>query len=270
MGESLLSRYNKTLFKAEEDALLRSWGHVARPAHVYWVIAIYVAAVYFGPKFMKNRKAFVLKEVIMCYNVFQVLMNGYVVVLYYKLFGPQALRWWENLCCPVSAAQNFRPLVQLEYMEALRIFYINKLLDLIDTLFFILRKKQNQITFLHVYHHVNMVITTFCSAMIFREEMSMMFATLNSVTHVVMYSYYFLAACGPSVQKYLWWKKYITSIQILQFLVGLAMLLISKSQGCPIDNKFFTMWVVNISIFLGMFLRFYAKTYRKKPTSLKD
>lgn len=32
-----------------------------------------------------------------------------------------------------------------------------KLLDLLDTVFFILRKKQNQVTFLHVYHHASMV-----------------------------------------------------------------------------------------------------------------
>ena len=30
---------------------------------------------------------------------------------------------------------------------------------------------------------------------------------LNSGVHMVMYLYYFLAACGPSLQKYLWWKR---------------------------------------------------------------
>ncbi len=33
------------------------------------------------------------------------------------------------------------------------IFYISKFIELLDTLFFILRKKFNQITFLHVFHH---------------------------------------------------------------------------------------------------------------------
>lgn len=38
---------------------------------------------------------------------------------------------------------------------------------------------------------------------------------LNSVVHSVMYSYYFLAALGPRMQPYLWWKKYLTRLQIV-------------------------------------------------------
>jgi elongation of very long chain fatty acids protein 7 len=38
---------------------------------------------------------------------------------------------------------------------------------------------------------------------------------LNSLVHVVMYSYYFMAALGPKMQKYLWWKKYLTSMQLV-------------------------------------------------------
>lgn len=33
-----------------------------------------------------------------------------------------------------------------------------KILDLLETIFFVLRKKQNQVTFLHVYHHMGMVM----------------------------------------------------------------------------------------------------------------
>jgi len=31
-----------------------------------------------------------------------------------------------------------------------------------------------------------------------------------------MYSYYMLAAIGPQMQKYLWWKKYLTVLQMVQ------------------------------------------------------
>lgn len=40
-------------------------------------------------------------------------------------------------------------------------------------------------------------------------------ALLNCVVHVVMYSYYGLTAMGPNYQKYLWWKKYLTTIQLV-------------------------------------------------------
>ena len=35
-------------------------------------------------------------------------------------------------------------------------YYFSKFIDFFDTVFFILRKKTNQVTFLHVYHHVTM------------------------------------------------------------------------------------------------------------------
>ncbi|CAG2118166.1 unnamed protein product, partial [Medioppia subpectinata] len=32
-----------------------------------------------------------------------------------------------------------------------------------------------------------------------------------------MYSYYLLSAFGPQIQPYLWWKRYITRLQLIQF-----------------------------------------------------
>lgn len=41
---------------------------------------------------------------------------------------------------------------------------------------------------------------------------------LNTGVHVIMYTYYMLAAFGPHMQKYLWWKKHLTMLQIVQFV----------------------------------------------------
>lgn len=38
---------------------------------------------------------------------------------------------------------------------------------------------------------------------------------VNSCIHVAMYLYYALAACGPKIQKYLFWKKYLTILQMV-------------------------------------------------------
>lgn len=40
-------------------------------------------------------------------------------------------------------------------------------------------------------------------------------AMVNCMVHVVMYFYYALSAAGPAFQKYLWWKKHITAIQLV-------------------------------------------------------
>ena len=39
----------------------------------------------------------------------------------------------------------------------------------------------------------------------------------NALVHAIMYSYYFLAAMEVD-KKYLWWKRYLTQLQLLQFL----------------------------------------------------
>ena len=41
---------------------------------------------------------------------------------------------------------------------------------------------------------------------------------INSSIHTMMYTYYALAAIGPSMQKYLWWKKYMTKMQLVRSL----------------------------------------------------
>ena len=51
---------------------------------------------------------------------------------------------------------------------------------------------------------------------------------LNCVVHVIMYTYYGLSALGPAYQKYLWWKKYLTTIQLVS---PSALLLNTASTG---------------------------------------
>jgi phosphatidylglycerophosphate synthase len=41
---------------------------------------------------------------------------------------------------------------------------------------------------------------------------------INTFVHTIMYSYYLMAAFGPRYQKYLWWKKYLTVLQMVGWL----------------------------------------------------
>lgn len=45
--------------------------------------------------------------------------------------------------------------------------------------------------------------------------MGSLHAMINAMVHVIMYFYYGLSAAGPYFQKYLWWKKYMTAIQLV-------------------------------------------------------
>lgn len=39
---------------------------------------------------------------------------------------------------------------------------------------------------------------------------------INSFIHIIMYSYYLLSSLGPQYQKYLWWKKHLTAMQMVR------------------------------------------------------
>lgn len=41
------------------------------------------------------------------------------------------------------------------------LYFIAKVIDLMDTIFFVLSKKTDHVTFLHIYHHALMVLSTY-------------------------------------------------------------------------------------------------------------
>ncbi len=60
-----------------------------------------------------------------------------------------------SLVCEVVDYSN-NPLA-MRMASVMWIYFIVKIVDLLDTVIFALRKKSNQITFLHVFHHFSMV-----------------------------------------------------------------------------------------------------------------
>lgn len=89
-------------------------------------------------------------------------------------------------------------------------------------------------------------------------------AMVNSFIHVLMYSYYGLSALGPSVAKYLWWKKYLTILQLIQFTTALILGINGIRSGCD-----FPLWmqyalVIYMISFIVLFGNFYIKAYIAK------
>lgn len=90
-----------------------------------------------------------------------------------------------------------------------------KISDLLDTIFFVLRKKNNQVTLLHVYHHSLMMVGSWLFLKYVPSETVIFMGGLNALIHFFMYGYYGLAALGPHMAPYLTWKKYLTSMQLV-------------------------------------------------------
>ncbi|KAL6435981.1 hypothetical protein ACFW04_005661 [Cataglyphis niger] len=180
---------------------------------------------------MKKRKAFKLTWALVPYNLAMACLNAYIAIQIAHAV------WW---------------------------YYFSKLLEFCDTFFFILRKKDNQLSFLHVYHHSTMFSLWWIGIKWVPSGSTFLPAMVNSFIHVLMYSYYGLAALGPSVAKYLWWKKYLTILQLIQFTSALILGINGIRSGCD-----FPLWmqyalVIYMLSFIVLFGNFYAKAYIAK------
>lgn len=252
--------YQELKFDKEAD----SWILMSSPWPVLSILFVYYIFVQkIGPKMMENREPMNIKHIMMAYNLGQTFYNFYIVsaITTTGLFN-YLLR---NTCYP-DYTENNRALINTFYVYSWH-YFLSKVFDLLDTVFFVLRKKQSHVTFLHVYHHMNMVVTTWIFLRFIKGHQGAFCGIVNASIHTIMYSYYFLAALGPHMKKYLWWKEHLTRLQIIQFIWGLiygASLLI---YDCNTPKLFTFYMLLDVLLFLYLFLVFYKNTYNQKKKS---
>ncbi|KAI2800212.1 hypothetical protein BLOT_013733 [Blomia tropicalis] len=214
-----------------------------------------------GPRLMANRKPYSLKKVLLTYNTFMCLANGAFFIRILINYNETLKRLFDfNFPSFNDTSDWDMTIIFNNYL-----YLITKYIDLFDTIFFVLRKKQSQITPLHLYHHFSVA---FFGWITFRFQaianVVAPFAIMNTFIHVLMYGYYALAAMGPSMQPYLWWKRYITQLQIVQFLILFvhASIFLCIQRGYGLYFQFNYMF--NTVIYIYLFTRFYIQTYRQQ------
>ncbi|XP_055915268.1 elongation of very long chain fatty acids protein 7-like isoform X2 [Eupeodes corollae] len=235
------------------------------PLQILIILTIYVCFVKkWGPLLMKNRKPFELKAVIIVYNIFQVLINGYLVYAATPLLLYH--RDWVGSCLRIDETD---PEIEKFHMRLSYLFCMIKILDLCDTIFFVLRKHYQQISFLHLYHHL-MVGTAAC--LIFRYVPNGHLGItgyVNSFVHTIMYVYYLISILSPNLKQSIWWKKYITVMQMVQFVFVSLYILYPwmKGQNCGYPFKLLPFALLQNFVLLYLFSNFYIKTYRSTAKS---
>ncbi|BFY99308.1 hypothetical protein BsWGS_02349 [Bradybaena similaris] len=239
--ENLRKLYNQTM--AQADPRCDSYPFLGAPDKMLAMIGLYLFIVWQGPKFMVPYKPWDLKNTIIVYNFAMVILSMYIsigtVVGIYKAGG------YSVFC---DSLEKYQPI------------------EFLDTVFFILRKKNSQITFLHVYHHATMTVFTWLGVKFLPGGSNVIYPLINSFVHAVMYTYYGLSACGPSMRKYLWWKRYLTTLQISQFIIFLTQGVINVMYDCPFPKIFvYSVYLYTFSI-LCLFINFYFKAYIKSPS----
>ena len=175
-------------------------------------LSYYLVVRYIGPWFMENREPYNLKKLILAYNLFQVVFNSWIIYHAWWLWRDH----YNWTCQPVDFSNSPTALAALDICWW---YYFSKFVDFFDSFFFVLRKKFSHLSTLHVIHHGGLPIGVWFAPRFVGGGHSTFSGLLNAFVHVVMYLYYFLAALGPQVQPYLWWKKYLTRLQMIQFII---------------------------------------------------
>ncbi|XP_072245782.1 ELOVL fatty acid elongase 8b [Leuresthes tenuis] len=236
------------------------WLLVYSPVPVAIIFLLYLCGVWVGPRLMKHREPVDLRAVLIVYNFAMVVLSAY---MFHEFLVTSWLSNYSLLCQPVDYSTS--PLA-MRMARACWWFFFSKVIELTDTLFFILRKKNSQLTFLHVYHHGTMIFNWWAGVKYVAGGQSFFIGVVNTFVHIIMYSYYGLAAIGPHMQKYLWWKRYLTSLQLVQFVLFLLHTGYNLFTECNFPdsmNAFVFGYCVTLII---LFSNFYYQSYlnRKK------
>uniref|UniRef100_A0A8D8R051 Elongation of very long chain fatty acids protein n=1 Tax=Cacopsylla melanoneura TaxID=428564 RepID=A0A8D8R051_9HEMI len=258
---SVFTRFDERLSEFQDPRtkgfpLLQSTTFVLITTLVYLLIVLYA-----GPRYMANRKAIKLKTVIRAYNVMQICVCSYIV---YQSFANDfsVSRALFTTCYPVSkdpADQKARNIITLFYVT-----YLIKLSELVETVFFVLRKKFNQVSGLHLYHHVSTLYIIWYAARYYPGGVALFPILLNSIVHIVMYAYYLVSNFGPKWQARMApIKPYITIVQMAQFVLLIAMSfnLLSPFYCKEGPQGFCFVFAPNIVIVFFLFYRFFQRTY---------
>ncbi|KAL3841944.1 hypothetical protein ACJMK2_020021 [Sinanodonta woodiana] len=260
--------YNWAL--TQSDVRVKDWFLMQSYTPTLVITALYVIVVTWGQKFMENREPFKYKWTLFFYNLGLIVMNFHI---FSELLLASIKLGYSYSCQPVNYSDDPD---EMRIAKALWWFYFSKCVEMLDTVFFVLRKKNNQISFLHVYHHATMFPIWWIGVKWVAGGQSFFGAMVNSFIHVVMYTYYGISALGPQYQKYLWWKRYLTMLQLTQFFIGMVYGIQTLYFDC--DYPKWMQWaglVYGITI-ITLFMNFYIQAYirpvqklSKKPEKIQ-
>ncbi|GIY27016.1 elongation of very long chain fatty acids protein 7 [Caerostris extrusa] len=184
-----------------------------------------------GPALMRNHKPIQIRRLMIVYNFGLVAFYLYFL-LRGAFFIPEL--GFQFICGSLNSYET--PIIPDIFNLGYQL-YVVRYIELLDTVFLVLSKKFEMVTALHVFHHSIVPVFGWFA---FRSETSgylAVFMAMNCIVHIVMYTYYAIAALGPKYQKYIWWKKYLTSLQIFQFFVMTFYTNVMFALGCT-TSKF--------------------------------
>jgi len=233
---------------------------------VFIAIAIYLVTIFGLKRWMEDKKRYELTMVVALHNFFLSALS--LTMLLGMLFEVLKIIVTNNASPETMLCDPHRKLAVGPQVGWFYIFFLSKFYELVDTVIICLKKRP--IIFLHVYHHC---ITLALVYVMMSNEVAVQWIsmTANCLVHIPMYYYYGLSALGYDV----WWKKYITKLQIAQFIVTISANTIGfvyhfKGYDCSGSVQSWLFGQAILLSFLVLFILFYKSTYRKPAASGGD
>ncbi|CEM23134.1 unnamed protein product [Vitrella brassicaformis CCMP3155] len=142
------------------------------------------------------------------------------------------------------------------------VFYLSKVLDFLDSVFIVVRRKWRQLSFLHTYHHTTIFLCYWLNANAGYDGDVYLTIILNGTVHIVMYFYYLVRTLEVPVPKLL--KQAITHLQKVQFVLMNSQAAWLLANGCPYPPRVTWMYLIYIISLLLLFQDFANREYGKK------
>ncbi|XP_043470914.1 elongation of very long chain fatty acids protein 4-like [Leptopilina heterotoma] len=251
---NLTDIYNHYYYE-QADPRVTNWFLMGSPWPIAIILLSYIIFIFhLGPRLMKNRAAFELKTFIRFYNIFQIIANAYIIreIL---VVHPDA----TALRCDEGDYSMNPDAVRLA--KACYVATMLKVIDLTETIVFVLRKKNNQVSFLHVYHHITTVSIAMLSTRYIASGMAVFYPALNCSIHVIMYTYYLLSNIEGVKKMIFPFKRYITIAQMVQFVLLIFHALVSLQPSCKVPKFPGIAMIPNVIFNFMLFFNFYKREY---------
>lgn len=231
---------------------------------VVTAIATYLVIIFGGRELMRNRAPFKLQFLFRVHNF--LLSAGSAILLALMLEEIVPILFKNGPFYSICNTRAFTPRLVSYYI----INYYFKYVELIDTVFLVLKKKK--LAFLHVFHHAATAILCY-NQLEGKTSVQWVVIVLNLFVHVIMYYYYYATAGGAKI----WWKKYLTTMQITQFVIDLfvtyfasythfAMVrfpFLPNMGDCAGSESAALFGTGLLTSYLFLFIAFYRATYKK-------
>ncbi|OAC98907.1 hypothetical protein MUCCIDRAFT_85454 [Mucor lusitanicus CBS 277.49] len=242
----------------------------------------YFTVIFGGQFLLSNASPVKCKMLNQLHNAFLTIVSLVLLVLLIEQLVPQLVNrgLYYTICSEEAWTQELELLYYLNYLV--------KYYELIDTVFLVVKKKKlgNAVfphsvdgwltfraEFLHYFHH-SMTMALCYTQLVGRTTVSWVPIVLNLTVHVLMYYYYFRTASGAKI----WWKQYLTTMQIIQFVIDLVVIytctysyyaytytsFMPNFGDCAGTESAAAFGCAILTSYLFLFINFYRITYNKK------